>query len=738
MKTLFTCFFLFLSIFSFSQLNGDSIILFKIDSLKKSTYISKDDTNKVKTLFRIAVLYEDLLHLNPQFNDSVDHYLSKSEAFSRKINRQDVFAKRVLRYCIYINLYSDKANEDAVRKIKFCFRAVKIFSELKDSVNLADAYGRLSFLYSSIGDDLKVGHFSKKRLQILKKGKDYNLIMEAIESVGDSYYQINKFDSALVYYLDVFNKLKHIGPEEAKKQPNLFERKVSIVNGICELYAETGLNEKAISFYQENERLISSCSDSLEEQVYELVHSGRVIGKAYRKLKNHSAALNIFEKTQLRYITSIDEYHRSWDEMASLFLEYGLTYFEMNFYSNAIEKYIQGLKYADNNYSERSELLKALSEGYERNGDVNSALDIYKEYVNANDSMIIINNREGNIKQAALISSEFDFKNQMEIEQLENQKERLVSEEKSKKQKVIIWFTIAGLLIITVVSFFVFRNLLITRKQKKLIEFQKSEVECQKHIIEEKHLEITDSINYAERIQRSFLATKEQLDANLKDYFVLFQPKDVVSGDFYWSHQITNGNFIFVTADSTGHGVPGAIMSLLNTSSLEKAVELGITEPGEILNHTRQTIIERLKKDGSAEGGKDGMDCSLISFNKDKSKLVYAAANNPVWIIRNDNMIELSADKIPVGKHDRDSVSFTQHEVDLQKGDMIYTLTDGFPDQFGGPKGKKFMYKKLKEILVLISSMPLDQQNDFLKNSLKEWMGNTEQVDDITIIGIRV
>ncbi|MBK6985447.1 MAG: SpoIIE family protein phosphatase [Bacteroidetes bacterium] len=240
------------------------------------------------------------------------------------------------------------------------------------------------------------------------------------------------------------------------------------------------------------------------------------------------------------------------------------------------------------------------------------------------------------------------------------------------------WFAYIMYLIIGGGSIYLFiksrtRKLEIEKeKLEKIVEERTSEVieekkviTEQKHLIEEKHREITDSINYAERIQRSFLATKEQLDEKLKDYFVFFQPKDVVSGDFYWAHTLQNGNFALVTADSTGHGVPGAIMSLLNTSSLEKAVELGIYEPAEILNHTRQTIIQRLKKDGSIDGGKDGMDCSLISFNKEKTKLVFAAANNPIWIIRNNELIELSPDKIPVGKHDRDSISFTQHEVDI-------------------------------------------------------------------------
>jgi ligand-binding sensor domain-containing protein/serine phosphatase RsbU (regulator of sigma subunit) len=274
---------------------------------------------------------------------------------------------------------------------------------------------------------------------------------------------------------------------------------------------------------------------------------------------------------------------------------------------------------------------------------------------------------------------------------------------------------------------------------EQTVKERTAEVVEQKHIIEEKHREITDSINYAERIQRSFLATTSLLDENLKDYFVFFQPKDVVSGDFYWAAKLSNGNFALATADSTGHGVPGAIMSILNISCLEKSVEEEkLTEPNEILGHTRSKIIERLKKDGSADGGKDGMDCSLISFDFANNKLTYAAANNPIWIVREKQLLEFASDKMPVGKHDKDTTPFTQHVVNLQKGDMVYALTDGMPDQFGGAKGKKFMYKQLKELLISIYHLPMQEQNETLKSSLNTWKGNLEQVDDICLIGIRV
>ena len=252
-----------------------------------------------------------------------------------------------------------------------------------------------------------------------------------------------------------------------------------------------------------------------------------------------------------------------------------------------------------------------------------------------------------------------------------------------------------------------------------------------------RHKAITDSISYAERIQRSFLATKELLQDNLNDYFIIFKPKDVVSGDFYWASKLPNGNFAFVTADSTGHGVPGAIMSLLNITSLEKAVEI-YYQASAILNMTREIIIERLKKDGSTTGGKDGMDCSLTVYDFKNNKLTIASANNPVWIVRGSETIEIKPDKMPVGKHDKQEDSFTQQEINIQKGDVIYTLTDGFQDQFGGPSGKKFMSKNLRELLSKNAHLPMHEQKVILEATFKEWVGDLEQVDDITLIGIRI
>ena len=304
------------------------------------------------------------------------------------------------------------------------------------------------------------------------------------------------------------------------------------------------------------------------------------------------------------------------------------------------------------------------------------------------------------------------------------------------------WARTIGVLVIIglIYSYMRYRERALQARQKELqvkVTEATSEIKHQKNLIEEKHKAITDSINYAERIQRSFLATKELLDENLKDYFVLYLPKDVVSGDFYWASKLVNGDFALVTADSTGHGVPGAIMSLLNITSLEKACE-NETDPAKILNHTRLNIIDRLSKDGTKDGGWDGMDCSLICFNAQGGMMKMAAANNPVWILRNNALHEIKADRFPVGKHEFDKESFNTKEFRLEKGDVIYTMTDGFADQFGGPLGKKFKWKQLQKVLTSVSHEPMDVQREKLNTILAQWKQNLEQIDDICVIGIRV
>ena len=275
------------------------------------------------------------------------------------------------------------------------------------------------------------------------------------------------------------------------------------------------------------------------------------------------------------------------------------------------------------------------------------------------------------------------------------------------------------------------------RKANKLLSEQKNEIEKQKHLVDEKQKEIVDSINYAKRIQTALMANSSLMSANLKDHFVLFKPKDIVAGDFYWAtkHQ---DSFIYITADCTGHGVPGAFMSLLNISKLNDAVNQKITRPDLVLNEVKSGIIRALNPEGSLEESKDGMDAILCKVDLKNMKLQYAAANNSFCIIRNNTIINCKADKMPVGKSHDDSAVFTFNEIDLEKGDMIYTFTDGYGDQFGGPDGKKFMHKQLRKIFVDIAEKHVDRQKEIINDNFEKWKGDLEQVDDVLIIGVRV
>lgn len=229
-----------------------------------------------------------------------------------------------------------------------------------------------------------------------------------------------------------------------------------------------------------------------------------------------------------------------------------------------------------------------------------------------------------------------------------------------------------------------------------------------------------------------------------KKFFILYKPKDIVSGDFYYaiSHKHPGSKvekFYLCTADCTGHGVPGAFMSMLNISYLnESIIEKNIAAPNEILNHIREEIITSLNPEGSEEESKDGMDCILCAFDFTNNKLDYAAANNSFYIVRDKELISCPADKMPVGKSPKEHEPFTLKTVDLKKGDIVYTLTDGLPDQFGGPKGKKYKYKQLEELLVNNCHLPMDEQKDILSKSFESWKGNLEQVDDVLLIAIRI
>ncbi len=275
-------------------------------------------------------------------------------------------------------------------------------------------------------------------------------------------------------------------------------------------------------------------------------------------------------------------------------------------------------------------------------------------------------------------------------------------------------------------------------KKLVVIDTDITERKQAENIIQEKNREITDSIHSAKRIQHVLLASDSLLKKHLPEHFIFYKPKDIVSGDFYWANTIDN-KFIMITADCTGHGVPGAFMSLLNITYLNEAIiEKKINSPEKILDYVRTQIISSLNPEGSDIESRDGMDAVLCVYDFKGLWLRFACANNPLWVVRKNDIIKYKPDKMPVGMHHGEQKPFTANTIGLRKGDIVYTFTDGYADQFGGAEGEKFKYKALKELLLSIQDKPMLEQKHIIEKAFDNWKGDLEQVDDVLVIGIRI
>jgi serine phosphatase RsbU (regulator of sigma subunit) len=363
-------------------------------------------------------------------------------------------------------------------------------------------------------------------------------------------------------------------------------------------------------------------------------------------------------------------------------------------------------------------------------GDFQLAYDNYILHDNLQDSIF----NEKTVNNLDEIESKYqNEKKALLIEGLE--KEKIAQEE---KQTLIVVSAICGFLAMLIIILIVLKNYRQKKKDHAIISEQKN-------VLFEKNKEITDSISYAKRLQEAILPPNQLIEEKLPNSFIVFEPKDVVSGDFYWMEN-SGDHVIFAVADCTGHGVPGAMVSVVCSNALNRAVkEFQLTKPSEILDKVRNLVIETFRSGSNSgeiklEDIKDGMDISLCMLNLNTLNLQYSGANNPLWILRKDSndMEEIKADKQPIGVYHDDSKPFTNHNIQLNKEDSIYLFSDGFADQFGGEKGKKLKYKPFKNMLISIRNKTVKEQQSSLLKEFHNWKGDMEQIDDICIMGVRI
>lgn len=673
----------------------------KIDSLKRilNSSGSAVDTNQVNALNALGAEYRNS---NP---DTAFILIDKALTLAKKINYRKGIAN-ALRNKAIINSLKGNYSE----ALSNCFESLKISKEINDKTGTSKTLGNIGTIYNSQSDYPRALEYFFKSLKIKDELNDKSGIATTLGNIGIVYYSQSDYPLALKYYLKALNMDEELGNK----------------SGIARHLGNIGIVYKAQSNYPKALEYYFKALDinqKLGNKHAEASVLGN-IGNAYYSQSNYKTALE-YDLKALKITEEIGDKNGMARHLGNI----GVLYINTGKFAEA-EKYLKNSLTLSDNIGAlylTSDFENYLSRLYDTTGRTQLALLHFKKHIIARDS---INNDE-NTKKMVQQQMLYEFDKKQTADSLKVAEERVINEVKFEQEKTQRYFLYGGLALVALFGAFMFNRFKITQKQNSIISEQK-------HLIEERHKEITDSINYAERIQRSFLATKQHLDENLSEYFIVFKPKDVVSGDFYWSATLNNSLFALATADSTGHGVPGAIMSLLNISSLEMAVKDNLIEPAEILNYSRNEIISRLKKDGSSEGGKDGMDCSLCVYDFKNMKLFVAAANNPVWVVRDKEVIEIKPDKMPVGKHDKQDIPFTQHEINLQKGDVVYTLSDGFPDQFGGENGKKFMIKNLRQLMAKNAHLPLHEQKQLLETTFANWLGNSEQVDDVVVIGVRV
>lgn len=575
----------------------------------------------------------------------------------------------------------------------------------------------------------------------------------SINCIGIANHIQGKYDVALSYYIKALKAFESKNAQKGIASTNL---------NIGVLYADQGKLDLALTYYKKALEIyetgvgtkkgianainnIATIYSSQQKFPLALEYQNRAL-KLRQELNDSSgissSLMNIgiiylgmqeTEKSLDYYLQSlaIDKKLGDLRSVALILSNVAEVYYQLKDYNNAIKSAEECIDIAEklDLKPQMKQAYYVLSESHKNKKDFVKALEYQELYANIIDSIF----SEQSAQSIAEMQTKYDTEKTETANNLLKQESEIKNLQLSKNKT---WFIILflGIGLIAITAFLLYNRYRIKKKDNELLELKNAEITLQKK-------EITDSINYAKKIQNAILPHESVVKKLLPESFILYKPKDIVSGDFFWIEQ-KGDTILFSAVDCTGHGVPGAMMSVLGFNLLSQAVnEKGLINPADILKHLDVGINQSLRKTTEENSMKDGMDLSLCSLNTKTLELQYSGAYNPLWVVKNSTkeLIEIKADKKPIGANiEGEAGLFKKHSLSLQKGDCIYVFTDGFADQFGGAKGKKFMYRPMKELLISISSKPMQNQLNILENTIYSWQGQHEQVDDILIIGVRV
>lgn len=677
---------------------------------------------------------------------------------------------------LYNKISFSLCNNDPQTALLYADSALKLSQIIKDKNNTDRAWFNKGKVYQLMGDFKKCRECFQNTLDFAQTEKNDRKLSQSYGQLGICFRNAEKYKTALTYFQKALNFAEKIGDKNliagcCNNMANVlsdlkqYENATEFLQRIIDM-KEFIPNSDNLSAAYTNFAEIKSVEGNFEDAKIMLQNAIEIDTKnnnlhalsgGYSNLAgleymsgNLNGALKMMEK-----VIEIDLKIGSPSILAADYNNLGSIYQEFKKYDQAIQYYKLSVEYSKKQSGMVDILssLNGISQCKALTGDMNGAYYTLLESMAIKDTLY---NDQTNKTVAEMKSKYETEKKQLVIEQLEDRSKidsleiEKVNREKSesdrtKKRQFYIFSS--GFIVLLIISFLIFRsyrqkqkaNEIITR-QKEEVENQKLLVEHQKEIVEEKNKEILDSIIYAKRLQDAILPPLKVVKEYLPDSFILYKPKDIVAGDFYFMEPIGN-KIVIAAADCTGHGVPGAMVSVVCANALNRAVkEFNLTESGKILDKVRELVLETFSKSESEV--KDGMDISLCVMDLKLQKLYWSGANNPLWLFRkNENGIvdltEYKPDKQPIGKTEQ-PLPFNTSVIDCKKEDTFYIFTDGYEDQFGGEKGKKFKSSKMKEMLLSFQSLSMENQRLSILSSFENWKGDLEQVDDVCIIGIRI
>jgi serine phosphatase RsbU (regulator of sigma subunit)/tetratricopeptide (TPR) repeat protein len=676
-----------------------------IDSLKKVLPATRD-TARIKTLNLLSYSY---IVTNA---DSAIHYAGIAIIEAGKLGKKKELAKA---YRYTGEAWSYKG--DSAKSIAAFRKAISINESTGNKKEAAHDHNGLGNTYFKLGNYPPALKSYLKAIKLAEEAGDKREALINYYSVGNIYYFQGDLETAMEYH----NRSLALAEEINDRLQIAF-----CYDNIAAVQMARGDDAGA------EINLLKSVKIREEENYMDgLLASYTNLGVMYQNKGKHEQALLYHGK-----VLSLSEKMQRVYGKAIALINMAEVYSSIGDEAKAIEYYERSIK--EGRATGYTELIKAgykgLATAYSATGDYRNAYKYHVLYSTLNDSVL----NESSSKQLAEMRTRFETeKKELEILTLNKDKELLVQGKKLNeaelgRQRMINYSVSLGLLLVGGLAFFIYRGYRQKQVANRLLEEKNM-------LIEEKNKDITDSINYAKRIQKAILTSGNYMKKHLPAHFVLYKPKDIVSGDFYWAYRTADMKVIIATADCTGHGVPGAFMSMIGASKLsEIVIERKISEPAMILNQLRDEVIKALNPEDADEVSQDGMDISICCFDLGNMQLQYAGANNSIYIIRKGALAEYKPDKFPVGKFSGQAGAFTNNIIGLEKNDRVYTFTDGYADQFGGPSGKKFKYKQLQELLLSIHDQSMDKQKEVLDTTIERWRGKLEQVDDILVIGIHV